>query len=480
MLPTLAGQQHQNAIGKGGQVFNVKAYGAVGDGKVDDTDAIRATIAAAGVGNIVFFPKPPVSYLVSGNGKEIFLLTYGVTIMGEGPTTYIGVSAQVPPTTDVFRIAPANARYAATNGYTFRDLAIIPVTGTPGRFGINFDTSAFEMTLEGPVVEDCRLGPFGAQAIATTNYSTTRGAFHGQVRQSHLFGGVLLDRVGDQWEVADNILDGGNYGITISCIPGAGGLSIRNNFCTSRGGFLHIRYANGALVSGNTYQGVVSSPNHCIVDISGDLAQVTSVVIDGENRFVADNVDVDCIRVNAARGTFIDGNQLSTRGKGKSIAITALGRRTHIGGSNELSGPIADAGVGTTYAAQVVASKGELIWPLTDGLVLYSPTSRSQLTIRNAGNTDSQVAFQNAVRKWTIRNASATGNLQLLDGSADKERVTVDANGNVGIGTVSPTSRLQVSNLPVYANNAAAMAGGLTAGAFYRTGSDPDQVCVVH
>lgn len=34
--------------------------------------------------------------------------------------------------------------------------------------------------------------------------------------------------------------------------------------------------------------------------------------------------------------------------------------------------------------------------------------------------------------------------------------------------------------LPVYANNAAAVAGGLPVGAFYRTGGDPDQVCIVH
>lgn len=33
---------------------------------------------------------------------------------------------------------------------------------------------------------------------------------------------------------------------------------------------------------------------------------------------------------------------------------------------------------------------------------------------------------------------------------------------------------------PVYANNAAALAGGLTAGDRYRTGGDPDLLCVVH
>jgi hypothetical protein len=34
--------------------------------------------------------------------------------------------------------------------------------------------------------------------------------------------------------------------------------------------------------------------------------------------------------------------------------------------------------------------------------------------------------------------------------------------------------------LPIYANNAAAVAGGLTAGKKYRTGGDPDTVCIVH
>lgn len=51
--------------------------------------------------------------------------------------------------------------------------------------------------------------------------------------------------------------------------------------------------------------------------------------------------------------------------------------------------------------------------------------------------------------------------------------------GSVGVG-VTPTSPMQVPGLPVYANNAAAVTGGLTVGAFYRTGADPDQVCVVH
>jgi len=41
-------------------------------------------------------------------------------------------------------------------------------------------------------------------------------------------------------------------------------------------------------------------------------------------------------------------------------------------------------------------------------------------------------------------------------------------------------SGTSVFTLPAYANNAAALAGGLVAGNLYRTGADPDTVCVVH
>jgi len=38
----------------------------------------------------------------------------------------------------------------------------------------------------------------------------------------------------------------------------------------------------------------------------------------------------------------------------------------------------------------------------------------------------------------------------------------------------------QSGNIPAYANNAAAITGGLSVGQFYRTGGNPDLICVVH
>ena len=85
----------------------------------------------------------------------------------------------------------------------------------------------------------------------------------------------------------------------------------------------------------------------------------------------------------------------------------------------------------------------------------------------------------NAAAGW---NVSAAGHLMVLgsgDTGADIPGIRMK-DGTVGIGTMAPKSALHVVGLPVYANNAAAVAGGLTAGAFYRTGGDPDPTCVVH
>ena len=96
----------------------------------------------------------------------------------------------------------------------------------------------------------------------------------------------------------------------------------------------------------------------------------------------------------------------------------------------------------------------------------------------HARYTDVEAVIAVAIADDYLKNDgdTATG-----DYAFDTSTLFIDSvNNRVGIGTATPTSKLQVVGLPVYANNAAAVAGGLTAGAFYRTGGDPDPVCVVH
>jgi len=63
------------------------------------------------------------------------------------------------------------------------------------------------------------------------------------------------------------------------------------------------------------------------------------------------------------------------------------------------------------------------------------------------------------------------------DTAVGGNNITITSTGDVGIGTGNPTAALQVVGLVEYADNAAALLAGLTAGAFYRTG---DLLKVVH
>lgn len=48
------------------------------------------------------------------------------------------------------------------------------------------------------------------------------------------------------------------------------------------------------------------------------------------------------------------------------------------------------------------------------------------------------------------------------------------------LGDMVFTSPMTISGVQVFANNAAALAGGLTVGQIYRTGADPDVIAQVH
>lgn len=94
------------------------------------------------------------------------------------------------------------------------------------------------------------------------------------------------------------------------------------------------------------------------------------------------------------------------------------------------------------------------------GFKIYDDTSGGYNTYlvqkRTYANSSIQLGFGNVNTQWD-------------DWSMALPVITLKGDGKVGIGTTTPTSKLQVVGLPTYADNTAALAGGLTSGAFYRT-----------
>jgi hypothetical protein len=71
----------------------------------------------------------------------------------------------------------------------------------------------------------------------------------------------------------------------------------------------------------------------------------------------------------------------------------------------------------------------------------------------------------------TVDNSPPSGGASISDYAGNTFGITA---GKFFFGSVSGVP------LPIYRNNAAALAGGLEHGNLYRTGNDPDVVCVVH
>jgi hypothetical protein len=135
-------------------------------------------------------------------------------------------------------------------------------------------------------------------------------------------------------------------------------------------------------------------------------------------------------------------------------------------------------GVGTTSPASLV----EVVQPTTgEGTVSNSAGGTTvtgvgteflntfkvgdNVTIGGQTVAISAIANNTSMTTAAITNANTNATYTLTGGS----RLVVKGNGRVGIGTTSPTSNLHVTGLPTFADNSAALAGGLTAGAFYRT-----------
>jgi hypothetical protein len=136
----------------------------------------------------------------------------------------------------------------------------------------------------------------------------------------------------------------------------------------------------------------------------------------------------------------------------------------------------ADVSISSDNGALSIAEDGTI--SLTSAGSSISATAQGDITFRSqVGNANFNAGEGNFV---VLANA---GTFEVLNGNMVFDATNNPSNITLQAGAAKialSATHVNIPGLQVFANNAAAISGGLSTGDLYRTGANPDPVCVVH
>ena len=262
------------------QVFNVKAYGAVGNGIADDSAAIAATITAAGVnGGTVYFPHG--TYNIGSGSIGLNIQVSNVKLSGDGyiALSYSGtgtaVSVGISALSDLFNIQMENLIInCATNtsiglnlvGLVQSSFENIKITGQTGPANVCLKINALNdcrfVLCEcvgnagvTPLYENCAIGLLDPGGTPTTVTSFNHCYFH--------YCYVCVDLVG-------------GYYTFNNCVFESSYKAIVNNFANSFFNECHWENTGG---SNNSTNSMVESVCYVSNQYGSGLVEITNPTV---------------------------------------------------------------------------------------------------------------------------------------------------------------------------------------------------------
>lgn len=296
-------------------VFNVKDYGAIGNGIHDDTTNIQNCLNAAPAGAIIRIPTG--IYLISGLVDQCLLVDKPLTILGDGWDAILRVSAATPATVDAIRLLGGYGGGFMTGNY-IGHLKIEAASGNPGRSCINVDVTPG--TIAYALFEYLDLGILSSYSFACTNpVPRTDGFFTTTIQDCKIGGGVNLENGGDSLHMYRNTVysisgNANQLGIRINLLAGPAlgtvqGFELVGNNITCAGGIDYL-CGNAGVISHNNMENPYPTTNsgNAMVNVEGTVANPVMGLTIRDNLFGAGNNSDYVIRINYARGTLCSHN----------------------------------------------------------------------------------------------------------------------------------------------------------------------------
>jgi hypothetical protein len=298
-------------------------------------------------------------YLITAN----ILITTPVTLRGAGGDSVLYVSSSLGSTTDVINVTPTSS--AEMKGITLEDFAIIPQSGTPGRYGINLDGSN-NVIVDG-LIRHVNIRQLGSNGVYV--YSSGPSAWYGTpshftIEESAIFGGISCTTCGDNILVKHNLI-GGTGTNTFDFVSGGTSFVLEGNLITLSGGtrFGGAIQATSLQIQNNEFEtepGFTGS-NSSVLDLDGP---VYAGSVSGNSFQVVNGITANGLRLNNTVGVTVEHNNFMRGATTSSdILATSTSAHNHIGVNYWVNGPpytsmFNDSGSGNVFYPDYSAVTG--------------------------------------------------------------------------------------------------------------------------
>lgn len=274
-------------------------------------EALNAAPVTVGnaAANTVYIPSG--YYLITAP----IVIKFPVNLLGAGWNSILDVSPRMSAASDVISVSPTSS--SEIKGFTLSDFAILPQSGTPGRYGIHLDGT--NNVIVWGLIRHLNIRQLGGSAIFANGTGSKQGTpVLTKIEDSSLSGGITCEACGDSVTITHNQLTGSGTN-EFSFQPGATGFVFQENNVTIKGGTHFGSYVVSPKIVNNEFEtpaGFTGS-NGAVLDIDGpEPYTATGGIITGNTFAVVNSIAASGLRLNNVIGMTVRGNTFERGGAG--------------------------------------------------------------------------------------------------------------------------------------------------------------------